>query len=156
MNNKINNLMVDPMIQIKKKYKTLNYILIFTFLACSWSINYTYSTLGNKKELIRLAVLENNFVKIPSNIDKIKFKEAYKDDPIKLIYDPNYLYIGKVNGKINQITLFIEFNPFSQKCEMNSRVSGIWRFLDYFSNSGPFYLNINSFEIDTDYCNFAP
>lgn len=105
--------------------------------------------------LIELKKDENNkFSQIKSNIDMTKVDEKYKNDPIKLIYDPKLMWVGRILTNAYDITVFFEFNPLSEKCEMTARMGGMFSYLDYLSKDNhPLDINIKSYTVKDDYCN---
>lgn len=115
-----------------------------------------YSLLNDPNKILAALLEEKNnkFVKIKSNIDMKKVEEKYKSDPVKLIYDPNYMWVGRIIHNAYDITVFFEFNPLSEKCEMTARMGGMFSLLDHLNkDNNPVDINIKSYVVKNDYCN---
>lgn len=113
-----------------------------------------YQLINSKEMLLDSLKKQNQFVKVKSNIDQNKFKEKYKNDPVKLIYDPNHMWASVLKDASKNIIVFIEYNPLSEKCEMTARVGGLFGLLDHLSlSNAPLDMNLKFYTIEDDYCN---
>lgn len=125
-------------------------IIVLSVVGVSLAMTVMAYTIHNRVDLILSKVIkQNDFTDIKANIDQAKLGFFLKDDPVKLMFDPNKSFVTKTSG----LVIFIEFNIFENQCKLISRVGGVWAYLDRLSNTnGPLPINIRTYVIDNDYC----
>ena len=91
---------------IKSFVKTLGIFIVLYITFVGYS---NYSLISSEAKLIESLKKENNFIKIKSNIDSKKLKEITDKNPIKLIYDPNYMWLSAIKNYKNNILIVKRF-----------------------------------------------